>query len=94
MENLRSDDALPIDDESGLLLDPDFGNGVAGPIVRSEVWRKTWAIKPYVHVFSCLPTCVSLLGSMRRFVAVLFFSFLFHDWQFPFVVKFRRLLMC
>ncbi|KAH9562706.1 hypothetical protein CY35_05G086000 [Sphagnum magellanicum] len=36
MENLRSD-ALPIDDESGLLLDPDFGNGVAGPIVRSEL---------------------------------------------------------
>jgi hypothetical protein len=59
MENLGSDDALPIDDESGLLLDPDFGNGVAGPIVRSEVWRKTWAIKPYLHVFSCLPTCVS-----------------------------------
>jgi len=36
MENFRSD-ALPIDGESGLLLDPDFGHGVAGPIVRSEV---------------------------------------------------------
>ncbi len=59
MENLTSD-ALPIDDESGLLLGPDFGNGVAGPIVRSEVWmEKDLAIKPYLHVFSCLPTCVS-----------------------------------
>ncbi len=66
MENLRSD-ALPIDDESGLLLDPDFGNGVAGPIVRSEVWRNSWPPNPTSMVFSCLPTCVSLLGSMRRF---------------------------
>jgi hypothetical protein len=36
MENFRSD-ALPIDYESGLLLYPDFGNGVAGSIVRSEL---------------------------------------------------------
>jgi hypothetical protein len=93
MENFRSD-ALPIDDESGLLLDPDFGNGVAGSIVRSEVRRNSWVTKPYLHVFSCLPTRVSLLGSVRRFVAVLFFSFFFHAWQFPFGVKFRRLLIC
>jgi hypothetical protein len=95
MENLRSDDAIPIDDESGVLLDPDFGNGVAGPIVRSEVWRKTWPSKPYLHVFSCLPNlCLAPRFHAALFVAVLFYSFLFHDWQFPFAVKFRRLLMC
>jgi len=93
MENFRSD-ALPIDGESGLLLDPDFGHGVAGPIVRSEVCRNSWPSNPtsmFSRVFQLVSHSSAPCGA---FVGVLFFSFLFHDLQFPFVVKFRRLLMC